>query len=170
MRTGVSSSNVAKKPSSLWMVELGEIVASPVFSKNVLYVPSMMGKISALNSKDKNLLWQLDIGSPVISSPLIHKDKLIIATFDSWVKNTRYLGKNFVLVVDLLKGRTMWKYEIDGDAFSSPCVYGNTCVIGSLDKNLYAININNGELQWKYRTGCAVWSSPAVNDDTLYWI
>ena len=47
-------------------------------------------------------------------------------------------------------------------------MYGDTCVIGSLDKNVYAINVNNGELQWKYQTDGAVWSSPALNDDTIF--
>jgi outer membrane protein assembly factor BamB len=76
MHTGVSSSNLASRPSLLWLAEIGEIVASPVFSNDVLYIPSMLGMIFALNSKEKKVLWHLDIGSPLISSPSIHKDTL----------------------------------------------------------------------------------------------
>lgn len=167
MHTGVSSCNISSRPSLLWLAEVGQIVASPVYSNKVLYAPSMMGMLFALNAKEKDVLWHLDIGSPLISSPLIYNDLLITATFDTWVKDTRFLGTNFVFGINVKEGKTKWRFKINGDIFSSPCAYGNMCVIGSLDNNVYAISMNEGELQWKYQTEGAVWSSPALNDDTI---
>ncbi|TRZ64731.1 hypothetical protein D4R20_02280 [bacterium] len=36
--------------------------------------------------------------------------------------------------------------------FTSPAVYGNCVIAGSIDSNLYCIDVNNGSIKWKYKT------------------
>jgi len=62
----------------------------------------------------------------------------------------------------------LWKFKTDGKIFSSPVLSVGVVLIGSEDKNLYAIDSKTGELKWKFKTGGAVHSSPAVCDNTVF--
>ena len=99
MRTGTSSSNLSRRPSLQWVMELGPMVASPVFDNSIVYAATITGRIFALKAYHWGIKWQSNIGSPMISSPSIQQDLLIAATFDSWVKGTAFLGKNLVISV-----------------------------------------------------------------------
>jgi outer membrane protein assembly factor BamB len=63
----------------------------------------------------------LNVGSPIVS-PSLHNGILVAATYDSWIKNTSFIGKNAVLGIDSNDGKQIWNYEIPGDVFSSPCL------------------------------------------------
>jgi outer membrane protein assembly factor BamB len=52
---------------------------------------------------------------------------------------------------------------------SSPVAAGDTVYIGSRDQNLYAIDIETGDVRWTFKTGSWVESSPAVVDNTVYF-
>ncbi|MFD1820796.1 Outer membrane protein assembly factor BamB, contains PQQ-like beta-propeller repeat [Pseudarcicella hirudinis] len=66
-------------------------------------------------------------------------------------------------------GSSKWKFRTEGKIFSSPAVFNNVVYIGSEDKNLYAINTDDGKLKWKFPTDGAVHSSPAVFKNTVYF-
>jgi outer membrane protein assembly factor BamB len=167
MRTGISGSSLARKPSLQWLIELGPIIASPVFENSTLYAPTITGRIFALNIFKKLIKYHVNIGSPIISSPILHQDMLIAATFDSWVKDTTILGKNLVVALDTKSGDQIWSFEIPGDVFSSPCALKDIIVLGSLDTRIYAIDMK-GNLKWTFETGDEIWSSPSFNGDKIF--
>ena len=70
MRTGVSASRMPRKPSLLWVKEVGPTVSSPVFANDTIYVSTVTGRIFALNISEKEIKWHLNVGSPIVSSPL----------------------------------------------------------------------------------------------------
>jgi outer membrane protein assembly factor BamB len=72
MRTGVSASRIPRKPSLLWIKEVGPIVSSPIFADDTIYVSTITGRIFALNLLEKEIKWHLYVGSPIVSSPLIY--------------------------------------------------------------------------------------------------
>jgi outer membrane protein assembly factor BamB len=169
MRTGLSSSSVPRKPSLQWVIELGPMVASPVFDKNTIYTATITGRIFALQTYQKQIKWRSNIGSPIVSSPLLQGDLLIAATFDSWVKETMgFLGKNLVFALNAKTGEEVWIFEIDGDVFSSPCLAQDMIIIGSMNKILFAIDISSGNLRWKFETQGEIWSSPSFNGDQIF--
>jgi hypothetical protein len=49
MRTGISSSSLPRKLSLQWIIELGPIIASPVYENSTLYSSTITGRIFALN-------------------------------------------------------------------------------------------------------------------------
>jgi outer membrane protein assembly factor BamB len=167
MRTGKSGSSFARKPSLQWLIELGPIIASPVFDKSTLYASTITGRIFALNIFKKLIKYNFDIGSPIISSPILHQDMLIAATFDSWVKDKIIPGKNLVIALDSKTGNQIWNFEIPGDVFSSPCVVKDIIVLGSLDTRIYAIDMK-GNLRWTFETQGEIWSSPSFNGDKIF--
>ena len=141
MRTGVSSSSLPKKPSLQWLIELGTTIASPVYENSTLYSSTITGRIFALNIYQKQIKYHFNTGSPIVSSPLLHQDMLIAATFDSWVKETTFLGKNFLFALRTKTGEQIWNFEIDGDIFSSPCLANDMIIVGSLNTSIYALDM-----------------------------
>ena len=171
MRTGVSASRIPRKPSLLWVKQVGPSVSSPLFVDATIYVSTITGRIFARNLSKKEIKWHLYVGSPIVSSPLIYNGILVAATYDSWIKDTSFTGKNFLLGIDSNYGTQIWNYEIPGDLFSSPCLVGGngmTVVVGSMDKFIYAIEIKSGNILWMFETGGEVWSSPSYNGNEIF--
>jgi len=169
MRTGVSASRIPRKPSLLWVTELGPTVSSPVFADGAIYVSTITGRIFALNPLEKQIKWHLNVGSPVVSSPLFHKGILVAATYDSWIKGTSFTGKNFLLGIDTVARKQIWTHEIPGDIFSSPCLVSDMIIVfGSMNNGVYAIDGYNGDIQWKFETDGEVWSSPSYNGNEIF--
>ena len=118
MRTGVSASRIPRKPSLLWVKKVGPSVSSPVFANDTIYVSTVTGRIFALNISEKEIKWHLNVVSPIVSSPLLYSNILVVATYDTWIKDTSFTGKNFLLGIDSNYGTQIWNYEIPGGVFS----------------------------------------------------
>ena len=169
MHTGTSPSKVSKRPHLQWVIELGPLVASPVVNNGTLFAATTTGMVFALDIFHNKIKWHSNIGSPLVSSPLLYGDLLIGATFDSWVNETSFLGKNVIFALNTKCGEKVWSFEIDGDIFSSPCVARNMIIIGSLNKSLLALDIN-GNLKWDFKTEGEVWSSASFNGDEQIFV
>ena len=78
-RTGVSASGISRRPLLLWVTEIGPSVSSPVFEDGTIYISTITGRIFAINLSQKQIKWQRDICSPVVSSPLLHNKMLVAA-------------------------------------------------------------------------------------------
>ena len=169
MRTGASASRIPRKPSLLWVTEVPS-VSSPIFVDGTIYVSTIAGRIFALNPSEKKIKWHLNVGSPIVSTPSLHNGILVAATYDSWIKDTSFTGKNFVLGIDSNYGTQIWSYEIPGDVFSSPCLVGDgmIVVVGSMNKVIYAIEGKSGNILWVFETGGEVWSSPSYNGNEIF--
>ena len=169
MRTGASASKIPRKPSLLWVTEVGPSVSSPIFGDGTIYVSTITGRIFALNPTEKQIKWHLNVGSPLVSSPLLHNSILVAATYDSWIKDASFTGKNFVLGMNTEDGKQIWGYEIPGDVFSSPCLVDDAMiVVGSMNNGIYALEGYNGNVRWKFETGGEVWSSPSYNGNEIF--
>ncbi|MGC2680668.1 MAG: PQQ-binding-like beta-propeller repeat protein [Candidatus Nitrosopolaris sp.] len=56
MRTGVSASRIPRKPSLLWVTEVGPTISSPIFVDETIYVSTITGRIFALNPSEKQIM------------------------------------------------------------------------------------------------------------------
>ena len=48
-------------------------------------------------------------------------------------------------------------------------ISGETLFIGSFDKNLYALDTNNGTEIWRYEAGGGIATTPLIQDNTIYF-
>ncbi len=167
-RTGASySSFLSKRPHLLWVIELGPLIASPVVDNDVLYASTITGRVFAIQISQRQIKWHSNIGSPIVSTPLIQDSVLVTATFDSWIRETKFLGKNLVLGLNANTGEQIWNFEIDGGAFSSPVISHEMVIIGTMNKGLHAID-KLGNSKWTFKTQGEVWSSPSSNDELIF--
>jgi len=61
-----------------------------------------------------------------------------------------------------------WYFQTEDKVSSSPVIAGDSLYIGSDDKHIYAININDGKEKWKFKTGSWVSTTPAFYNNKLY--
>jgi outer membrane protein assembly factor BamB len=167
-RTGASySSSLSKRPHLLWVMELGPLIASPVVDDDVLYASTITGRVFAIQINKRQIKWHSNIGSPIVSSPFIQNSVLLTATFDSWIREAKFLGKNLVLALNAKTGGQIWNLEIDGGMFSSPLMANDLIIIGTMNKRIHAIDIL-GNPKWTFSTEGEVWSSPSFNGELIF--
>jgi outer membrane protein assembly factor BamB len=166
-RTGSIRTRAITRPLLYWTIKLGPIISSPVFENGFLYVATMTGRIFCLDILRREIRWHQNVGSPIVSSPLIMDNMIVCATFDSWI-NRESLENNFVYSFDKNDGSIIWKVQMRGDFFSSPCPVGKNIALGSMDNNLYLLS-PRGEIIWNFETKGQVWSSPSYHEDVIYF-
>lgn len=166
-RTGSIRTRVLTRPLLYWTIKLGPIISSPVCENGFLYIATMTGRIFCLDIHRREIRWHQNVGSPIVSSPLIRDNMIICATFDSWI-NGESLENNFVYSLDKNDGSIIWRAQMRGDFFSSPCPAGKNIALGSMDNNLYLLS-PRGEIIWNFETKGQVWSSPSYHENIIYF-
>ena len=76
-----------RKGTSFWKRELDSasrfgFSSSPCIAGDVVYVVSAQGKVKAISIENGELVWEYDLHSQVLSSPVVSDDLLFIATLD----------------------------------------------------------------------------------------
>jgi outer membrane protein assembly factor BamB len=166
-RTGSTKTKPVIKPLLYWTIELGPVISSPVFEGGFLYVATLTGRIFCLDIPKRKIKWHHNIGSPIVSSPLILDEMVICATFDSWINNDNS-ENNSIFSLDKNNGSIIWKLQNTSDIFSSPCPIGKNLILGSMDHSLYFLG-QNGDIIWKYETSGQIWSSPSCYENVIYF-
>lgn len=60
-----------------------------------------------------------------------------------------------------------WRFETDGQVWSTPVARDGTLYFGSMDRHVYALSAETGKMLWRYETGGAVVSTPLLLDDLV---
>lgn len=102
----------------------------------------------------------------VISLLILLMAGLAQADWTSFRGNPQLTG---VATTDLPKNlEPLWTLETGGIE-STPAIAAGTVYVGSLDKILYAVDLQTGNLKWKYEATDEIKSSPSFNQDTVYF-
>lgn len=141
-----------------WQVELkAGSRATPLVIGNIIYPVDESGTLYVVDKGGKKILWQVELGLPVFSSPVFNRDKRRIIV----------PSKNFhVIAVGIKgagKGKILWKFRTAGVIFSSPAVtVDDDIYITSMDHHIYKLS-PRGQLLWKFRAGHWIIASPAID-------
>lgn len=144
----------------------GAVRSSPAVTATAVYVGSGDGNLYAIDRHTGKLRWRFDAGDAVTASPAVAGGLVLAAT---------HHGRMFA--VSERTGRLAWSRQ-SGAALplntypaggwdiwaSSPCVAGQTVVIGGQDGMVYALDLASGRLKWTARTGGRVRGTPAIAD------
>jgi outer membrane protein assembly factor BamB len=66
-------------------------------------------------------------------------------------------------------GRELWSFRsAEGQYVEGGAIGGEFFVIGNSDGNVYALDLQNGQLRWKFETGHRVWATPLIVEDRVY--
>ena len=91
------------------------------------------------------------------------------ATADTWNTfrgNPQLTG---VATTDLAPPLTLlWTYSTQDAIESTAAIHEGTAYVGSLDGQLYALDLHTGALVWQYQADDEIKSSPTIADSTVY--
>lgn len=199
-RTAIPAVGV-KQLDVLWSVRTAGPIgwaSMPVSSRDrkTIYVASSDGYLYALDANDGKIHWRYDTGAAVVASPVIAKERIIVASSNGslhaltqhgtkvWdysstsplvatpiVRNEDLLLSSMDGTVKFLNGAdgtVRWTYRTDGPIVSSPEVLENLVLISSKDKCVHAVSIDRGWRQWVYQTQAPIVAGPLASTDSVY--
>ncbi|ADN35976.1 PKD domain containing protein [Methanolacinia petrolearia DSM 11571] len=129
-----------------------------ISSDGTIYVGAVGGYLYALSSEGSEI-WNMTEAGNYITSPAIGPNGIIYSAYKS----------NFNAIYP--DGTIKWNTTLGASvSYNSPAIGSDgTIYVGSDDKNLYAINPDDGSVKWNYSTGDKIRTSPAIGlDGTIY--
>ncbi len=165
-QTGVASTELPAKLEKLWEISLGDqILATAAIVGDFVYVPCLSGELVCVKRSNGEKVWAYKSVEKVEansfapgfkSSPTVTSDAI-------------YLGdeEGVFHAIERKSGKGLWKFETQGEIYSSAAVTDGRILFGSYDNNLYCLNID-GKLAWKFSTQGYVHCAPAVVDGVTF--
>ncbi|MEK6887874.1 MAG: PQQ-binding-like beta-propeller repeat protein [Candidatus Aenigmatarchaeota archaeon] len=169
----------------------GGVVSFCDFRNGVIYFSSLDTYVYAVDSRTGKMIWKFMTGGPVMSTPLIHNNRIYFGSHDGcfyclgldgkilWKKytgdiivappigigNKIFVGNgrgHFFCFTE--EGKVEWSV-MTGDAIVNvPSAVNGLIFVGSYDKNLYAFDMD-GAIQWKFIAGERIYS-PVIFENT----
>jgi outer membrane protein assembly factor BamB len=125
-----------EKPAGNWFW------ASPMVNEGMVYAGCLDGKLYAIEAKMGEELWEFDTGDPIVSSPVFVDDLLIVA---NEAGNVYVFDLGAELGDEAVPLKTI---SIGAGVRSSFCAHEGLVYIRAEDKQLYAVDIDKGEVSW----------------------
>jgi eukaryotic-like serine/threonine-protein kinase len=126
-----------EKPAGNWFW------ASPIVNEGIVYAGCLDGKLYAIEAKTGEKLWEFDAGSPIVSSPVLMDNLLIVAAESG---NVYVFDLSAELGDEAMPLKTI---SIGADVKSSFCAQDGLVYIRGEDNQLYIVDIDKGEVSWK---------------------
>jgi outer membrane protein assembly factor BamB len=116
------------------------------------YIGTQSGNLYRINTDNGAILWSLDLGSPLLSSPSAIQGYVLIGSSSGYLHCVRSED-----------GSLLWSFRADDKIWASPVLTRNLKVfVGSLDSHIYCLDILTGKLLWKFPTMDKIDSSPCL--------
>lgn len=170
--------------TELWNISFGPSLrgtpASPAIHNGTVYVGCDNGLILAMDhdglsdgnqgivtdeiNTSADIIWSLDAGSPVLSSPTVIPGAVIFSTFNS-------SGSNRIFALDPDTGHELWNRSMSS-RIQSTAAYDPTLdllFVGTFGGGMLALDANDGTLEWSFDTDGSIQSSPAVADGKIFF-
>jgi outer membrane protein assembly factor BamB len=103
-------------------------------------------------------------------APAVDEDYLIVAA-QMPARGLFSQATNPVVRLDIETGNEEWRFEgAQGQYVEGGVIADGVFVIGNSDGNVYALDVETGELAWKepFKTDHRVWATPLIAGDTVY--
>ena len=145
--------------------ELLGVYGEPVLQDGSLYFGGYHGVLYALTAPGLDTKWSELIGSPIIGGPTLAGDVVLVGSDNGMV----YAFDQEVDGQQRWDALERWTYQTGNKVWSSPIAADGVVYVTSLDKNLYALSLEDGSKLWQYPTKGAIASTPAYDSGTVYF-
>ena len=134
-------------------------------SNGVIYFGGLTGPLYAVNETTLSVNWSSQVDGGPVSTPTPVGSVIYYAS-----------ANNFVTAVNASDGSLHWDYSV-GKPFAaavSPVLYDNVIYIGSMNRNMYAINADGssfgtvGTLYWQTKIDAPITTTAAVKNNIVH--
>ena len=133
------------------------VVGDGEASPPAVFVGSGDGLLYALDALSGEVLWRVDTGGDILSSPLYYNDMVFAGEYDGSLFAWSAVG-----------GDRIWKYRTPSGIFSAPVATDDTVIVGGDDGVIYAVDALTGDELWITDVGGDIYAPTAIWKDTLY--
>ncbi len=158
-----------QKQASLFGTRDAEVASSvygtPLLHDDTLYFGTYHGVLYALSTPGLDTKWAEPIGSPIVGGPTLAGDVVLVGADDGKV----YAYDQEADEQQRWTASVRWTFQTDNKVWSSPIAAEGVVYATSLDKNLYAISLEDGTKLWQFATNGAIASTPVYDDGTVYF-
>lgn len=142
-----------------------DIRALPVFDGGVVYATSLSNRMSAINARTGENLWQIPVGSA--TTPWVSGNRIFMVETGGTLIS---LNRN--------DGQVLWQHPLprfeDADdregliSWQGPLLAGGRLMIFGSNGDVQSHSVLNGDLISQWRAGGDIKLAPAMADETLY--
>jgi eukaryotic-like serine/threonine-protein kinase len=149
---------LSRDNSLLWKFETQQpLWAAPASDGQFVYLPSMDHFLYALDIRNGNEKWKVDLGGAAVYSPALDEGgTLYVGT----------LGREMV-AVRAADGSILWRFTTEKEVWGTPVLHEGILYFGDLSGKIYALNAADGTQAWQMDAGGAVTGGAALLADGL---
>ncbi len=140
------------------------IYGVPVLHENTIYFGGYDGMLYARFTPSLDKKWEEPIGSPIVGGPTLTDDIVLVGADNGKV----YAFEQESDEQQRWTALQRWSFQTGNKVWSSPITNGDVVYATSLDKNLYALSLEDGRKLWQFPTGGAIASTPVYDENTVY--
>lgn len=131
----------------IWQQQLSSrIWSAPAIGNGSMYVGDQAGKIVSLSTDTGKENWSIQPDGPVLGSPLVLSDLIVIGTGMKDPKTER----SSLVAVDA-EGKIIWSQSITGKLYSTPVFAGDLILVAPVEGEVSLIAFDqDGTQQWVY--------------------
>ena len=183
-----------------WQKNVGSTVSGHMgYYRNMVFAGTENGILYAFNRNGK-LLWQVNLGRKIESSPAFDGNYLYIVSHNEKLYaidirngNTKWqkpiygallFGARPVVANDNIflvtaygrvysfnkKGKEIWHRDLDAGVYSTPSVHGKKLYIGTDDRSLYCLELEKGKTLWKFSTDSRIVTSSPEMENNTVYV
>jgi len=146
--------------------KLGPVYASPLVVEGIVYVGTYTGYVYALEAETGALRWQFPsaekpAGAAVVASPVLSGSRLYFTDTN---------GNLFVCDAATGTPCAPHPFKADDGIWGGPTLHPSerTVYVASLDRHLYAVDLDTGAKRWAFKADGALVGRPAITGGVVF--
>ena len=141
------------------------IYGTPVLDDGSLYFGGYNGVLYANFTPNLDKKWEEPIGSPIVGGPTLAGDVVLVGADNGKI----YAFDQEADDQQRWSVSERWNFQTGNKVWSSPIAADGVVYATSLDKNLYALSLEDGSKLWNFSTNGAIASTPAYDEGAIYF-
>lgn len=139
----------------------GLVHASPAYNQksSLVVCGSNDGNMYALAAATGKIVWRFGTLDEVKYGAVFDEKRglVVFGGIDGWL-----------YVLQMRDGLLYHKFRAHFGFYSTPALFRNLAIAGSLDKNIYGFNLDTKQTEWVFETAGRVFASPIVEGESVF--
>ena len=141
----------------IWQIDDQLSSSSPVIIDNRIFHQTVNSMVFCLNRDTGEMLWQKYLNQKVRNSLAFSNGILVTASMSGTIT-----------ALSPFTGGTVWSIELKNPIFADPVIVDNTIYVVTYAGNLYAIDLNRGQIIRKRNFNLPLYYGPAIDRHNIY--